>query len=161
MTKEQKVKKAQQLRAQGLTHREIGERMGVTHSAVVKWLNPDATREYNRRDLERPGRHDAKLAEGRKPGGVCRLCGGPISCNSVRGGHTRCQECRQAEAERKREQIIEGYRAGLTAWQISEQTGIPHHSVTVEACRLRSQGVDLAHCELTGGAAHRKKLAAA
>lgn len=60
MTETQTSEREKRLRAQGLTVRQIAAKLGVAHSTVVKALNPDAAKEWNRCDNAR--RQPAKNA---------------------------------------------------------------------------------------------------
>lgn len=71
-----------------------------------------------------------------------------------------CWKCREAEAERKRGLIRDGYREGLTAYEIAERTGIPKNTVLSEACRMRRLGIAVPYGP-TGHKAHRDARGAA
>ena len=84
----------------------------------------------------------------------CVSCGVQLGEDSAFKNHTHCMPCRQAEAERKRAIILEGYRAGRTAYEIAAELGISVASVATEACRMRHAGVEVPYGPL-GAAAHR------
>lgn len=152
MTRAEKVALAQDLRAEGLTYQAIGDHFGVSHSAVIKWLHPDKAQEYARRQESRPERKAAKRQWDREHyRGTCEECGGQTTRRPV----TRCRKCADRHAAWAREQIIEGYRAGRTAYEIAEATGIPRNTVTREACRLRRTGVEIPYAP-SGAAGHRR-----
>lgn len=41
MTREQKIEEAKRMRAEGLSYPKIGKQLGVSHSTVFSWLNPE------------------------------------------------------------------------------------------------------------------------
>lgn len=53
MTREEKIQEAERLRADGLSYRAIGERLGVTNSTVLRWLNPSKDDQYRQTVNER------------------------------------------------------------------------------------------------------------
>ena len=66
MSRASKITKARKLRAQGLTYREIGERLGMTLSTIKRWLNPTyaaSQRAANRRSFRK---HQEARAEGNR-----------------------------------------------------------------------------------------------
>lgn len=80
MTRAEKVARAQALRAEGLTFREIGERMGAAIQTVDSWLNdPDGSRLAARKASYR---------------GTCVDCGAPTNGNDGRAkAAARCVPC--------------------------------------------------------------------
>lgn len=142
------------VRVEGVSKAAAARRCGVDPSAVWKRLNPEATRESVRIDNAR--RNDAKRKwerEHDRPS--CPECAQPMGIGAHRRGCVSCMDCRLAEAERKRRQIIDGYRQGLAAWQIADATGIPENTVKTEACRLRRAGVDVPYAPV-GRPSHRQ-----
>lgn len=102
MTRAEKATKAQELRAQGLTYREIGEQMGFAIQTVHAWLSdPDRSREVARK---------------RSYGGTCADCGGATDGSNGRDlAPERCRACQieyQHEARRwTPETIVEAIQA--------------------------------------------------
>ena len=82
MSRAEKVKRAQELRARGLLNREIAAEMGVVTSTVNAWLNdPDLARQRARRERY------AKR---------CDRCGGPTDGSRGYKHQTAvCQKCRE------------------------------------------------------------------
>lgn len=79
MTRGEKVREAQRLRAQGLRLREIAERMGVAPTTAAAWLaDPDLAKQRARRERYR---------------GVCLHCGGPTDGSNGYDAPTICREC--------------------------------------------------------------------
>ena len=144
MTREEKIAEAAHLRADGWTYQQIGAEFGVTHSCVMKWLNPERTREWQKHDTANPATRARKRAWDAGPGrGICAECGGPMGKNSASRNRSRCWECWQARVEANRAAIVAGYRTGTPAPQIAEQTGILVATVRSEAYRMRRRGVDV------------------
>lgn len=82
--------RAAELRERGLSMLEIAAEIGVVHSTIVKWLNPEATKVWNRRDnTRRPDRFR----------GVCPRCKGDRV--GMRRSSTEdrwvCGRCRRGE----------------------------------------------------------------
>lgn len=48
-TRQEKIVRARELRAEGETYREIGEKLGVSSSAAYLWLNPECAKQRARR----------------------------------------------------------------------------------------------------------------
>lgn len=80
MSREMKVARARELRGRGMTMREVGEQMGVSHNTVQNWLDdPDGSKQRARHARYR---------------GRCRDCGAPTSGANGRGNAPdRCQRC--------------------------------------------------------------------
>lgn len=153
MTRAQKIAKAKALRAKGLSNAQIGQRFGVTESAVWKWLNPERTKEIARRSNAKPETKAAKRAwEREHDRGVCVSCGEPTGIGAERkaaqfGFPGRCAVCRIAEenervAERGH-QIEALWAEGLTIAQVAERIGMSQEVAWVEIERLREKGFDL------------------
>lgn len=144
----QKAEIAKQLRARGLTHREIGERLGYTSSAITKLLNPDAAREWNRRQEQRPERKAAKrrweVEHDRPP---CSRCGAPMGVGAHRYERDTCRTCydrdRAAKVAARAERIVAWWDEGLSLQEIADCLGWSRGQVGVEMHRLRRRGYDL------------------
>lgn len=50
-TRQEKIVRARELRAEGETYREIGEKLGVSLSAAYLWLNPEYAKHRARRSI--------------------------------------------------------------------------------------------------------------
>lgn len=87
MTRVEKIAEAQQLRAEGLTYREIGERMGYARSTVREWLNdPDLSQARAR-----------KASYGTQP---CVDCGAPTKFGAA-NGYADTPRCLRCAADRR------------------------------------------------------------
>lgn len=74
------ITEAHRLRAQGLTMREIGERLGRQRSTVAAWINdPDGSKQRERH---------------KRYGGTCERCGARTTgCNGRAKAPKLCAEC--------------------------------------------------------------------
>lgn len=145
VTREQKIATARKLRESGLTYREIGERFGVGHACVWKWLHPDVVAESNRRDNQR--RAPQKRAYAQSKRAACEDCGTPLSAGSSWPSRRRTGKCRTCweldEAERiepRRRQIEEWWAEGLSLRAIAERLGWSRDHLSVEIHRMREAG---------------------
>jgi hypothetical protein len=80
VTRDEKIAKARELRSRrdpetgfSMSYREIGERLGVTHGCVIKWLNPERARLARKADNARRG--PAKRAWDNAHRDNCTRCG--------------------------------------------------------------------------------------
>jgi transcriptional regulator with XRE-family HTH domain len=110
MTRAENVKKAQDLRAQGLLVREIAERMGVKRSTAQSWLSdPDRSKALRRR---------ARYSQ------PCIDCGAPTDGS---GGfaqrRTRCSACSDRYRHDQRHWTPDQIVAVLQQW--AEELGAP------------------------------------
>lgn len=146
MTREEKIAKARELRAEGLTYDQIGERLGVTGGCVQKWLKPEWAKKVARRSNAK--RNAAKRSHEQKTRAVC-ACGNPMGVGSGYPGRqvARCQECRhlaEHEAVDERAQRIVGWWAeGETMKQIASRLDWSIGHLSMDMDRLRARGYDL------------------
>lgn len=128
MTREQKIAKARELRGQGLTAREIAERIGAYESTVRNWYL----------------------------GGTC-ACGAPIDGSSRVKAPRRCAECERTRFAERNRRLVEMWEAGEPTWYIAEKLGMTETAVTswVEVER-KQHGASLSLRKLGGNAAERK-----
>lgn len=153
-TREEKIAEARELRAQGLTHREIGERFGVTGGCVTKWLNPRA-REWARktnaaartkkREWERAW---MRSAAGR---GTCVECGEPRGVGTAKKGDGLCVSCIAKRVQRRREEIARRWDAGESARQIAAALSTTRGTIAEEIRRMRAGGWELRRGRKTFG----------
>lgn len=98
MTREQKITRARELRAQGWTQREIAEQLGVTQGAVCKWLHPqrDLTPERASANAYKAAhRADMRAADARRAAGTqCKHCGVVTGALDA-VGEPCCQACKR------------------------------------------------------------------
>lgn len=129
----ERVQVAKALRAEGLTWREIGERMGVGRSTAHELAtDPDLSRHYDRR---------------RRHAGVCVDCGAPTDASKGVASR-RCAQCAKpvaAERERERarahrERVERLWADGLTRREIEAVVGSRLNIST-----LRNHGYNLPH----------------
>jgi hypothetical protein len=156
MTRGEWHQQARDLAAQGVGVREIGRRIGVSHTAVSKVLNPERTRK--RRQLENARYRGRKRQWDASPNGrgVCERCGGLKGIGSTYS-HALCSSCFADKLDEDARKFIALWNAGLTAADIAESVGMCYpKSVYVRAFNLRSRGYVLA--ERRRG---RKRVAAA
>jgi transposase len=102
-----RVARARELRAQGLTYREIGERLGVALSTAQEYIkDPDLSKHRARRF---------------RYGGQCIDCGAPTDGSQGRDhASTRCRECsrtkQKADARWTPETVTEAIRRFATRY---------------------------------------------
>jgi transposase len=115
-TRAEKVAEAQRLRAEGLKHREIGERMGAKRSTVNAWLNdPDGSKSKARKDSYR---------------GVCKDCGKPTyGSNGRDAAPDQCADCFNGRFAERNERLLEMWEAGEPVGFIAEKCGMREQTV--------------------------------
>lgn len=145
MTRDEKVAKAQRLRDVGLSYSEIDVRLGYARGSYVAWklLNPEKTRESNRRQNAKRG--PAKRAwENENDRGVCAECGGSMGVGARRKGHTNCIGCRTKLSKERRAQFVELRRQGLTNIEIAARFDVRPSVVGNEIYRAKTvNGMDV------------------
>lgn len=145
MTREQKIAKAKKLKAKGLSNREVAERLGVTTSAVTKWLNPN-TKLWNQRQNASPERKAAKRQwadENDRP--LCAECGFERGAGQQRKNPDGlCRACRN---DRLRSQHLARchrieylWNLGRTLGEIAEDLGSTPGSISVSMVHMRAEG---------------------
>ena len=157
-------REALRLREQGLTYREIGERIGRTTGTVSSTITRLTNAEYREAERARSraykDRNRASVRASnleyrdRRATGRC-ACGQRISDSG-----NICGTCkRSAAAERRRERIAGLWAQGLTEAQVAAELGITHGSIRVEMARMRRAGWDLP-CRYPANEAKRQAVAA-
>jgi transposase len=166
-SRDEKIAQAQRLRSEGLTYRDIGEQLGVTHSAVIKWLDPERERKRQRRDNQRPERKQAKRAweravysdpARRKP---CPSCGRPTG--SLLWDSRSPQECAACRHERRLArwvQIEAWWAQGLLRREICERLDWTQRRLSAELGRMRKAGRDVPPRPRGRFKHHREQVAA-
>lgn len=148
MSREEKIAKARDLRAEGLPYRQIGEQLGVTGPCIMKWLNPERTREWNRRSEAKPKRKTAKRDHEKRTRRTC-ACGNPMGQGSGYPSypHKQCEEClileERARVDERAQKIVAWWANGLTRVAIAERLGWSLERVSVEMHQLREKGYAL------------------
>lgn len=142
MTREEKIARAHELRAEGVYVSAIAEELGVAKSTVVRWTTPGSNEvsiEGHRRwKAENPDRMRASWYV------PCPSCGKPMTRKA-----DRCRDCRIAiEAEgpaHKWNTILDLWNEGKTFPQIMEIMGVSRGHLGAEMSRMRDAGVPLAY----------------
>jgi DNA-binding CsgD family transcriptional regulator len=75
--------RARDLRAEGLTYKQIAEETGISQATIYRWLNPDYA--------ERQRAVSRKWKETNK--GACVDCGAPTNASRGLHAHERCSTC--------------------------------------------------------------------
>jgi transposase len=133
MTRVEKARRAAELRREGLTYREIGERMGgAKQSTVHAWLDDP----------------DGSKLKARKRGydGTCRVCGGRTNGYAGPGkAGVTCASCVVAEGIRNRAAVVEAWNHGMTVKEIAARFGMGYDQVRglVQFGRKKGDGVSL------------------
>lgn len=142
MTREEKVARAHELRAQGLYVSDIAQELGVAKSTVVRWTTPGSNEvsiEGHRRwKAEHPDRMRASWYQS------CPSCGKQMTRKAE-----RCRDCRIAiEAQGpalKWNTILDLWNEGKTFRQVMEAMGFSKGHLSAEMSRMRDAGVPLAY----------------
>lgn len=152
MTRDEKISEARRLSAAGLSYGEIGRRLDQSRSCIAKWLNPERTREWNRRGNSGRARQDRKNQWTRgarkdpsylKP---CPECGKPTSAFVWAVNEpAKCWGCIQGEKETRWVRIEEMWAEGRTMRQIAEQLGVSMDWIKADFGKMRKAGRNLPH----------------
>jgi len=62
LARQERTREAAKLRAQGLTHRQIGARLGVTNTTIIKDLDPVRAEAYRALTRDWIARHPERVA---------------------------------------------------------------------------------------------------
>jgi DNA-binding CsgD family transcriptional regulator len=117
MTREEKVKKAQKLRADDLTYEAIGERLGASLATAYRWLNP----EYEERQRAVSRAWKRRTAE------PCEKCG---ELKDYTNDSVLCGRCGyEAIYGERNEEILAMWNKGEPGWFIGEQLGMSETAV--------------------------------
>jgi transposase len=140
MARQQEIRLAKKLRAEGATYREIGERLGVGRSTVTYWLNPDAYRRHHIRE--------------------CPQCGGRMKrATAGRGG--LCQACRSDEADLRARLVVRLWREGRSIQGIADELNTSVNCAGVTINTLREKGYELPYRRSVQGPRFPEQLRAA
>lgn len=154
MTREEKIRLAEQWAEAGVTNVEISRRLGVTPSCVSKWLNPERTREWYNRANAKSNDRKRRWERSEAGRGRCSRCGGLQGIGSSHRDYGLCSRCVREEVEVRRSIIIAGYETGKLPRDIALEAGCAEHTVKQEASRLRKSGIPVPFAA-RGGSAHR------
>jgi DNA-directed RNA polymerase specialized sigma24 family protein len=90
---------------------------------------------------------------------MCEECGGPTGATPKPSAQKLCRACFLRRRDDARAKILAGYLAGKTTYEIADETGIPRLTVSREASRMRSRGIEVPKGPL-GAHSHRTSRAA-
>lgn len=134
--------KAKRLRADGLTYREIGERMGESKYQAWRRCNRERlnerTRAYKARNRETLRAYDREYNATHK--GTCSSCGGEMD-RKWDGG--TCAACRHDEYDRKAREVERLWNGGATFPEIQAAMGWTKGMLGRMMDRYRADGYDL------------------
>lgn len=119
MTRDEKVLRARELRAQGLTAPAIGELLDVNESTVRNWYC----------------------------GSTCR-CGKPLDGSRGASSSTECWDCRAEPARERDRKLIAMWNEGVSAAAIGEEFDLDPLVVNTIAQNRRFEGWDVARRHL-------------
>jgi transposase len=136
-TRESRKARAELLSSQGLSYREIGERIGMTMSGVYKLfhpIDPEILKAENKR------RNEDKREWERRVAGNCLDCGEPLSIPKSK----RCRPCAQTHEEVEsslyEDEIYEYWQSGLPVSQIADKMGVPSSTISSAIYNARKRG---------------------
>lgn len=139
MSREQKIEKARELRAEGCGYKEIGERLGVSTTSAYRWLNPERVAPYrNGRACDPDHARTCDRDYYRRTRRDCPSCGQPMAHTS-----SHCIACIEDEADRVRRQIVAWWNEGLPIREICQRLNWTNGHFSVVAHRMRELGYDL------------------
>jgi DNA-directed RNA polymerase specialized sigma24 family protein len=101
---------------------------------VLAERDRESSREWKRRNKERTRQYDRDYHQRMKK--PCPECGEPMN----RGGVGPCLDCIRRAAERRRQDIVEMYEAGVPLTEIAEVIGTTRNAIGVDLDRLRRAG---------------------
>lgn len=166
MTREQKIERTRELRAEGLTYREIGERLGLTtriaryYAKVAKVYDrkcatcgepfePEHGKELTCspecwRVAEDARKRAWDRAHPKAHKTECPQCGGEMERATARRSGI-CQACHEDEVDRRARQIERWWAEGLLLKEIASRLGWSLGHIAQEFDRLRAKGYNLPH----------------
>lgn len=125
------------LRQQGLTWREIGERLEMPLKRAWNIAHPETVARHNR------ARNARKREWEREQAGNCADCGRPLATPRA----SRCEPCTReasrAAADERAERMIELRKQGLSNIQIGEREGVSRWAVATVLSRAKLAGIDV------------------
>jgi transposase len=145
LSREEKVAAAKRLRGDGLTYKEIGERLDVSITTVCEYVTRRVTawKRKNAAKLREQNlaRNEEKRAWERAKATPCSQCGGLSNYRSE-----LCQACVQTKRKRagreRTERFIALRNQGLRNVEIAEREQVAPHVVTTTFHRAHRYGLD-------------------
>lgn len=145
MNREQKIARAKELRAEGMTYGKIAAKVGSSYATVYRWLNPDyiekqrqASREWKARNKKHCAKYDKEYKESHR--GECSQCGGEMD-RYYDGGV--CSSCRFDNRDRRARKIERWWAEGLSIREIADRLAWSEGSLSREMGHLRRMDYDL------------------
>lgn len=135
MTRESRIAKARKLREQGLTYREIGERLGVSTSVAYNDITGKQEEAKRRWVQEHPERVRAQnlarhAAKREWEAGTCQQCGGPQATGKRSECCDQCHRAnRRAASVERAKGFIELRERGFLNYEIAEHEGASEPAV--------------------------------
>jgi len=136
----ERVARAKELREQGLTYREVAERLDLKQPKNAwEWVNSEAVQNQNRKASGRKREWEA---------GECSQCGGRISDYRR---HELCRPCsdeqKADEFKAKAQYYIKLREEGLTNAEIERRDGLSYNTVAVHLYRAKKRfGITAPRC---------------
>lgn len=142
---------AAEMRARGLTPRQIAYRLGRHHTTIQRWLSPkpmrnnrEATRRWRKRNPRSP--RDARRAYKRRVArgvfGHCKRCNNPLR-GELRTDRGLCARCIDEDREWFWREIEQRWGDGETTAEIAEAMQREVPQITAAIHRMRKNGYDL------------------
>lgn len=146
MTRGEKIQAAWWLRSgDGMAYSEVAARLGVDHSTVWGWLNPEGARAIDQRSNAKRG--PAKRAwENEHDRGRCP-CGSDLGVGASRRGFQTCDECCQ-EMKRigramRMQPVYEMWHAGAALREIADVMSMTTRTAGYHVSIMRLEGWDM------------------
>lgn len=139
MTREEMQSKAQRMREEGATYREIAEAFSASITTIYRWLNPERTRPYRNGRACNPQRardYDRAYREAHKA--ECPQCGTKMKPESG-----LCISCHEDRRDARARKIEKWWEEGLTGPEICTRLGWTKEHLAVEMHRMREMGYSL------------------
>lgn len=145
MTREQKIARARELRAEGLTYSAVGKQLGTSYQTIRRWLDPDyaekvrqISRAYKAQHRKALRAYDREYDERHKA--ECPECGAEVN---RRFNGEKCMACRADSRDRRARQIESWWAEGLPLKKIAERLGWTKGSLSREMYWMREVGYSL------------------
>jgi transposase len=144
MTRDQKIARARELRAEGIALHQISKILGVSKTTVLRWTDAEQAERDRKRSLAyKDANHDSVRAKDReyfrRNPGLCPRCSGSMSRRTERNGGI-CASCHQAISKERDRRLEALWLAGKSSREIAVEFGWTPERVSVEVWRLRAAG---------------------